>query len=90
MSIGGESKHPMPRSTRSARYAKLRALLAETRRSAGLTQSELAKKLSRPQSFVAKIESGERRLDVIELLDICTAIGIDPHLIIGGVTGAIR
>lgn len=53
--------------------------MVEARQSAALTQTALAKKLGRPQSFVSKFERGERRLDVIEFLDVAEALGIDPH-----------
>jgi transcriptional regulator with XRE-family HTH domain len=43
--------------------------LREARRAAGLTQAEVAGKLRRPQSFVSKCESGERRVDVVELME---------------------
>jgi transcriptional regulator with XRE-family HTH domain len=57
-------------------------LLVQARKDAGLTQSQLAIKLGRPQSFVSKFERGERRLDVIEFLDITHAIGVDaPRLL---------
>jgi len=55
---------------------KLQRLLEETREAAGLTQTALAKKLNRPQSFVSKYESGERRLDLIELREICKGLRI--------------
>jgi transcriptional regulator with XRE-family HTH domain len=42
----------------------------------GLTQAELAARLGRPQSFVSKYESGERRLDLIELSEVCAALGV--------------
>lgn len=45
---------------------------------AGITQVGLAERLGRPQSFVSKYERGERRLDVIELCEVCHALGIDP------------
>ena len=48
------------------------------RTSAALTQAELAARLNRPQSFVAKYESGERRLDVVEFIEVAAAIGFDP------------
>ncbi len=48
------------------------------RKVAGLNQTELAKALGQYQSFIAKVESGERRVDVIEFLDIAKAIGFDP------------
>ena len=53
-------------------------LMVKARKQAGLTQSELAQRLRRPQSFVAKYESGERRLDVLEFVAIASAIGADP------------
>ncbi len=54
------------------------ALMKKARKGAGLTQVDLAKRLKKPQSFVAKYERGERRLDVIEFLRITGAIGADP------------
>jgi len=63
----------------TTRYDQFRQLLIEARNAAALTQAGLAKRLSRPQSFVSKFERGERRLDVIEFLDIAEAIGIDPY-----------
>lgn len=49
--------------------------LADARRAAGLTQQYVADKLGRPQSFVAKYEQGERRLDILELIVVCQLIG---------------
>lgn len=43
-----------------------------------MTQAQLAKKLRRHQSFIAKVEGGERRLDVVEFLEIAEALGLDP------------
>jgi transcriptional regulator with XRE-family HTH domain len=60
----------------------LRRLLAQARQNAGLTQVALAKKLGRPQSFVSKFERGERRLDVIEFLDVARALNVDPARIV--------
>lgn len=59
-------------------YQRLRAQLVAERKRAGLTQVAVAKKLSKPQSYVAKYERGERRLDIVELLEVATAIGFDP------------
>jgi transcriptional regulator with XRE-family HTH domain len=56
---------------------KLLVLLRGIRVDAGMTQSELASRLSRDQTFVSKYESGERRLDVLELREVCQAIGTD-------------
>jgi len=56
---------------------KLLVLLRGIRIDAGLTQSELASRLARDQTFVSKYESGERRLDILELREVCQAIGTD-------------
>ena len=60
------------------RQKRLRKLLKAARLSVGLRQVDVAEKLARPQSHIAKIESGERKLDFIEVLDICAAICLDP------------
>jgi transcriptional regulator with XRE-family HTH domain len=52
----------------------LLSLLKQARTNAGLTQSDLAKLLNQPQSFVSKYESGERRIDILELRGICSAL----------------
>ena len=57
-------------------HEKLRELLRQARTEAGLRQADLAARLNRPQSFVSKYESGERQLDVVELWEICSAVGI--------------
>lgn len=54
----------------------LQRLLRETRLQAGMTQAALAAALGVPQSFVSKYESGERRLDVLELRQVTRATGI--------------
>jgi|SRR5215211_3050919 len=56
---------------------KLLALLRGVRVEAGLTQSELASRLGTDQTFVSKYETGERRLDILELREVCQAIGTD-------------
>ena len=62
----------------SSEQAAFCALMVAARKQAGLTQHELARRLKRPQSFVAKYEGGERRIDVIEFVAIVRAIGADP------------
>jgi transcriptional regulator with XRE-family HTH domain len=62
-------------SSRTTRKLLL-ALLRQLRADAGFTQRELAKKLNQTQSFISKYESGERRLDPLELLQVCHALGI--------------
>lgn len=54
----------------------LRDLLVQARNDAGLRQQDVADRLKKPQSFVSKYESGERRIDVAELHEICKALGI--------------
>jgi len=54
----------------------LRTLLRQIRVDAGLRQVDLAEKLGQPQSYVSKYESGERRLDLLELRQVCEAVGI--------------
>lgn len=65
----------MSRTLRSTRQKKLVALIIAERKAAGLTQADVAKKLRRYQSIIANIESGERRIDVVEFLEIAEAIG---------------
>lgn len=60
------------------RYRRLVTLLIEARKEAELTQEEVADRLGRSQSHVASIESGGRRLDIIELIDLCAVLRIDP------------
>lgn len=68
----------MEKSTFSPLYQVFRAKLVELRRSARLTQRELAGRLRRERSFVARIEQGERRVDVVEFYWICGACGQSP------------
>jgi transcriptional regulator with XRE-family HTH domain len=68
----------MQKSLRCTGYQRLIALLVAARHKAGIRQQALAKKLGKPQSFVAKYEGGERRLDVIEFVTIANALGADP------------
>ncbi len=59
-------------------YKIFRRCMIEAHKEAKLTQQTLAKSLKKPQSFVAKYENGERRLDVIEFLLVTRIIGVDP------------
>lgn len=68
----------MSKSLRSNRHVLLLEQLVQLRKANGLTQEQLASKLGKPQSFVAKYEGGERRLDLFEFLDVMDAIGSDP------------
>ena len=68
----------MSKTLRTPRQRKLLALLIKLRKAKGLTQTDVAARLKRTQSFVAKYEGGERRLDVNEFVDIVQALGDDP------------
>lgn len=67
----------MSKSLGSPRHKVLIALLVEKREAAGLTQAELAEKLGEYQSFVAQLESGQRRVDVVEFLELAAILGFD-------------
>jgi transcriptional regulator with XRE-family HTH domain len=67
---------------RNPRYALFQKALIDARQEKSLTQQEVALRLGKPQSFVSKYESGERRLDVIEFWDVCQALGIEPRSIL--------
>ena len=73
----------MPRSLHTDRYKTLCRLLAEARKKKGITQTVVADRLGKPQSYVSKYESGERRLDVVEFLDIARILGITPGNFLG-------
>lgn len=66
----------MEKSTRSVQRGRLQDLLRSIRLEAGLRQVDLAARLNQPQSLVSKYESGERRLDLLELREVCRATGI--------------
>lgn len=80
----------MTKSAFSRQYARFRSILIDARKSSGLTQVELAHKLKRPQSFVSKYERGERRLDVVEFLDVARVLNLDVAAVLGEVDGRPR
>ena len=71
------------KSVHSPDQAAFCALMVGARKAAGLTQQALAFRLKKPQSFVAKYEGGERRLDVVEFVAISRALGADPLKLLG-------
>jgi len=73
------------KSVHSAAQRLLCDLMIEARRRAGLTQQALADRLSKPQSFIAKYENGERRIDVVEFIAICRTIPADSASILAKV-----
>ena len=66
----------MEKSIHQKRYHAMIALLRGKREAIGMTQIQLAEKLNVSQTVVSKIETCERRLDVIELIDVCDAINV--------------
>jgi len=72
----------MSNSLHTPEYAVFRTILVAHRERAGITQSSIAEILGVPQSFVSKYESGERRVDVVEFVQICQAIGVKPGKVI--------
>jgi transcriptional regulator with XRE-family HTH domain len=68
----------LTKSLHSPEYAALCEMLVAARHKAGLTQHDIAKRLRRPQSFIAKYEGGERRLDLIEFVEVAIALESDP------------
>lgn len=76
----------MPRGLQPNPHTKLRQLLVQARDDADLKQAQVAARLNRPQSFVSKYENGERKLDVIEFIDVCKALGVSPVALIGEIS----
>lgn len=68
----------MTKSTHTSEYQRLVELLVETRRAAELTQQQVADRLGKPQSYVAKVEGAERRIDVLEFAALVKAMGSNP------------
>jgi transcriptional regulator with XRE-family HTH domain len=62
----------------SKRHRALVDLLIKQREASGMTQSEFAARLGEHQSFVARLESGQRRVDVVEFIECAEALGFDP------------
>lgn len=60
-------------------YKAVGDALAEARANAGVKQVDLARRLRKPQSFISSYESGQRRVDVLELVRICEELGADPR-----------
>ena len=72
------------KSIHSPEYETVLRVLVALRHKAGLTQRELARALGREHSFVWRIETGERRLDVVEFFWVCQALGQDAREVYNG------
>ena len=80
----------MGRWVSSHSYQVAIGILVCARKQAGLTQRDLAGRLSKPPSFIAKIETGERRLDIVEFIAIARELGIPPGIIIDQIDVAME
>ena len=78
----------MTRSIYTERYQVFTECLIDARKKSGLTQQQVADQLDRPQSFVAKYERGERRLDVVEFLEVADILKVNPVSLIKEVRAA--
>ncbi len=79
----------MKKSLYTPEQEKLLLWLKNKRTEENLNMRDFAKKLHKPHSFVGKVELGERRLDIIEFVKYCNALGIDPHEGISIVQGSL-
>ena len=77
----------MTKSVFTENYETFLKILVRLRKGIGMTQTQLAQKIKQNQSYVSKYENGERRLDVIEFVQIAKAIGADPLQIIDELVG---
>ena len=78
----------MAKTIRSKGQVALCQALVDARKNAGLGQDDLADRLKCHQSLVARLESGERRIDVVELVVLARAIGFDPFEVLAIVEAA--
>ena len=85
----GTRARKLDKSVHSGGQSAFCELMITARKAAGLTQRELADRLHKPQSFVAKYEGGERRIDVVEFLTVCQAIGVDSAKLLKALKNAI-
>jgi transcriptional regulator with XRE-family HTH domain len=73
------AKTTLGKTLRSRGHKALIAILVAERKKAGMTQRDLATRIKRPRSFVGRMEAGERRIDVIEFIEIVRALDGDPE-----------
>jgi transcriptional regulator with XRE-family HTH domain len=80
----------MPKTLRTPAHAALMQSLITHRKDRNITQQQLADRLNRPQSFVAKVETGERRIDAVELVEWSMGLGVDVAALLTPVATALR
>jgi transcriptional regulator with XRE-family HTH domain len=78
----GSAGLELAKSRRSKRYKALVGLLVARREAAGMTQSDLAARLGKFQSFVARLENGQRRITVVEFMTLAKILRFDPYKLI--------
>ncbi len=69
----------------SGEYQRVINALKKARKERGITQAQLAESLGKPQSFIAKVESGERRLDVVEFVYLARMIGVNTNEVLNSI-----
>jgi len=80
--IGSMKYEKFRKSIHSAEHVVLREYLVDKRKKLGLTQRDLGARLSVHHTLIGKVETGDRRLDVVELIDYCKALEVDPHEVV--------
>ena len=80
----------MSRSIHTPEHLALRELLIAARKAGDLTQRDVAERIDRPQSFIAKYEGGERRVDVVEFVSIARALNQDPVKLFAALVDTIK
>lgn len=80
--MGRPARRNRVASLHSESYSALVDMLVQRRKAAGLSQQDVADALRWPQSFIAKIEKRERRIDAVELVRLASAIGFEPAKVI--------
>lgn len=79
----------MPKSQFSEGYKAFLTVLIAARKEAGLTQTDVAERIGKKQAFLSIIETGVRRLDLIEFCVLAKAMGYDPNVLFGQITSAL-
>jgi len=73
----------------STEYQLVIKILRDARIEKGITQTKLAEALGRPQSFIAKVENGERKLDVVEFAVMARLLGVDAGAVLEMIGGRV-
>lgn len=79
----------MPKSQFSEGYKAFIAVLIQARKEAGLTQIELGQRIGRKQTHISIIETGVRRVDLIEFCALAKAMGYDPKVLFARIADAL-